>query len=221
MTERLLNPLQLAAALHWDPQDAAAARAPEAKCVVDYWLQQIEHFDVIFAPEYVEGPALLSELFIEEEDHRGRVVRVGGDERFHHWGLCQHLLAESQRAMASSGVLSRDLTELAVAVATRLDPRHYHANWTEDLRAKAWCMHADACRRVDQKAAARSALNEAQRHARAGTGSAEVAARIHKTEASLSWRTERTSPWPQGSDLPTPLPVAARRDDPSSHSRFV
>ena len=219
MSERAMNPLQLAVSLHWDLEDKAAARSPDAKRVLDHWLHQIEHFDPVFAPEYVEAPALLSELLIEEIGHTALMARVKEDARFHHWGLCQHLLAESQRAVGTSAVLSRDLSELAVAVALRLDPGHYHLSWTEDLRAKAWCLHADACRRLNQEESALVALGEAQRHARAGTASAELAARIEKTEMSLSWRMDEPS-WRDEARGPlTPLPALVLRDDPSSHSR--
>jgi hypothetical protein len=221
MSERVLNPLQLAVTLHWDPEDPAAAHSPDAKRVLEHWLHQIEHFDPVFAPEYVEAPALLSELFIEEAGHSARMARVKEDARFHHWGLCQHLLAESQRAVASSAVFSRDLTELAVAVAQRLDPGHYHLSWTEDLRAKASCFHADACRRLNQAESALVALASAKRHARAGTANAELAARIEKTEMSLSWRTDERS-WLEEVRGPfTPPPALVLSDDPSSHSRIA
>ena len=219
MTDRPLNPLKLAATLHWNPDDRVTSRDLDSKRVLDHWLQQIEHFDPIFAPEYVEAPALLSELFIEETGHAGRMERVDDDNRFHHWGLCQHLLAESQRAAASSAVLSRDLSELAVAVAMRLDPGHYHLSWTEDLRAKTWCVHAGACRRLNRLEDAAVAMGEAQKHARAGTSSAELAARIEKTEMSLNWRVDSKS-W-NGSacaSMGATLPIAVA-DDPSSHSR--
>ena len=221
MTDRPLNPLKLAATLHWGPDDRVTSRDIESKRVLDHWLQQIEHFDPIFAPEYVEAPALLSELLIEEIGHTGRMERVAEDTTFHHWGLCQHLLAESQRAVSSSAVLSRDLSELAVAVAMRLDPGHYHPSWTEDLRAKAWCVHADACRRLNQTKEALAAMAEAQRHGRAGTASAELAARIEKTEMSLNWRGDG-QPWRGGASAPLGRRSAAREHDaPSSHSRIA
>jgi hypothetical protein len=123
--------------------------------------------------------------------------------------------------VASSSVLSRDLSELAVAVAMRLDPGHYHPCWTEDLRAKAWCVHADACRRLNQAEAALAALAEAQRHARAGTAGAELAARIEKTEMSLSWRGDGRGRKEEGRRPLAPVPAFAVRDDPSSHSRIA
>lgn len=218
MSKGLLNPLQLAVLLHWNPEEETAPRAPDAKRVLDHWLQQIEHFDPIFAPEYIEAPAMLSELFIEEAGHEGRMARVRDDEHFHHWGLCQHLLAESQRSVTSSAVLSKDFTDLALAVAMRLDPGHYHLSWTEDLRAKAWCVHADACRRLSQADAAQSAVANAKQHARAGTGSAELAARIEKTEASLNWRNNQGTKFEDiESTFNPPLPYGLG-DEPSSHS---
>jgi len=214
-----LNPLTLAATLHWQSDDRIAARNVESKRVLDYWLQQLEHFEPIFAPEYLEAPALFGELLIEEVGHAGRMLRAQEDGRFHHWGLCQHLLAESQRAVASSALLSRDLSELAVAVAMRLDPGHYHLSWTEDLRAKAWCVHADACRRLNLVEEARAAVGEALKHAREGTSSAELAARIEKTEMSLSRRVDGKQ-WNGRGCVPmgSPLPIRVA-DDPSSHSR--
>jgi hypothetical protein len=149
------------------------------------------------------------------------MARVEDDERFHHWGLCQHLLAESQRAVASSAVLARDLSDLAVAVAMRLDPRHYHLSWTEDLRAKAWCLHADACRRLNQTEAALVALSRAQRHAQVGTASAELGARIEKTEMSLNWRKDGRSLREETRGAFSPPRALVLRDDPSSHSRMV
>ena len=128
-------------------------------------------------------------------------------------------MAESQRSVSSSAVLSRDLSELAVAVAMRLDPGHYHLSWTEDLRAKAWCVHADACRRLNRVEEAEVAMGEAQKHAREGTASAELAARIEKTEMSLNWKVDGKR-W-NGSacaSVGAPLPISVP-DDPSSHSR--
>ncbi|MCB1009136.1 MAG: hypothetical protein KDB94_09605 [Acidobacteria bacterium] len=214
-----LNPLKLAATLHWHPDDGVAARNIESKRVLDYWLVQLEHFDSIFAPEYLEAPALLGELLIEEAEHADRLVRIQEDDRFHHWGLCQHLLAESERAVAASAVLSRDFSELGVVVAMHLDPGHYHLSWTEDIRAKAWCIHADACRRLNLGGEALAALGEAIKHARKGTASAELAARIEKTEMSLSRRTDGRR-WNGGGRLPVGAPLPIRvADDPSSHSR--
>src|SRR5690606_23509879 len=63
------NPLKLAATLHWHPDDGIAARNIESKRLLDYWLLQLDHFDPIFAPEYLEAPALLGELLIEEVEH--------------------------------------------------------------------------------------------------------------------------------------------------------
>lgn len=214
------NPLRLAALIHWDPEDPTpAAASPEAKRVLDYWLQQIEHFDPVFAPEYLEAPALLAELLIEEPSHKRRRTRVSDDSRFHHWGLCQHLLAEAQRAVATSALLSRELTELAVLVALRLDPGHYHLSWTEDLRSKAWCLNSDANRRLNQSEAALDALRKAKQHARDGTGSPELAARIEKTEMSLNWRLEdRSTP---SAEEAVGCSTQGIWDDPSSHSRVV
>jgi len=215
----VLNPLKLAATLHWHPDDGVAARNIESKRVLDYWLVQLEHFDSIFAPEYLEAPALLGELLIEEAEHADRLVRIQEDDRFHHWGLCQHLLAESERAVASSALLSRDLSELGVVVAMHLDPGHYHLSWTEDIRGKAWCIHADACRRLSMVEEALAALGEAIKHARKGTASAELAARIERTEMSLSRGTDGRR-WNGGGRLPVGAPLPIRvPDDPSSHSR--
>lgn len=220
MTARSMNPLQLAVTLHWSPEDDATRRSTDARRVLDHWLRQIEHYDAVFAPEYVEAPALLAELFIEEDGHQGRVARVEADERFHHWGLCQHVIAESQRAACNSAVLSRDLSELAVTVALRLDPRHYHPSWTEDIRAKAWCVYADACRRLSQTDDAVGALNKARRHARSGTKNAELAARIEKTEMSLSWRNGEASN-AGAAAFAGSVPPSGLSDQPSSHSRIV
>ena len=220
MPTNALNPLRLAVKLHWEPEDPMpAAGSPEAKRILDYWLHQIEHFDPIFAPEYVEAPGLLADLLVEEPSHRQRRKRVAGDARFHHWGLCQHLLAEAQRAVASSALLSRELTELAVLVAMKLDPGHYHLSWTEDLRSKAWCLNADANRRLNQTNASVDALERAKAHAKAGTGSAELAARIEKTEMSLNWRLENSGviTCPESASYGS----SASWDDPSSHSRIL
>lgn len=217
--EEPLNPLKLAATLHWQPDAPVAVGNVESKRVLDYWLHQIDHFDPIFAPEYIEAPALFSELLIEEPGHAARLARVGEDERFHHWGLCQHLLAESERAVGSSAILSRELSELGLAIALRLDPDHYQRRWTEDVRAKAWCVHADACRRLSKTEEALVAVREARKHVPGGTGSVELAARVEKTEMSLS-RRENGNRWGGGGRLPIGAPRTLRvADDPSSHSR--
>lgn len=222
MATDLINPLRLAVVLHWEPEDASqAAASPGSKRILDYWLQQIEHFDPVFAPEYIEAPALLTELLVEVPDHEHRKARVRVEDRFHHWGLCQHLLAESQRAVTSSALLSKELTELAVLIAMRLDPGHYHLNWTEDLRSKAWCLNADANRRLNRMDAALEALAQAKGHSTAGTGSAELAARIEKTEMSLNWKradSEIAEDCPASSGG---YSTSAVWDEPSSHSRIL
>ncbi|MCB1058465.1 MAG: hypothetical protein KDD11_23425, partial [Acidobacteria bacterium] len=156
---------------------------------------------------------------VEEPSHRQRRKRVASDARFHHWGLCQHLLAEAQRAVASSALLSRELTELAVLVAMKLDPGHYHLSWTEDLRSKAWCLNADANRRLNQTNASVDALERAKAHAKTGTGSAELAARIEKTEMSLNWRLENSGVITCSESAS--YGSSASWDDPSSHSRIL
>lgn len=184
--DRAMTPDELAVALHDDLQNSAdVGPSPETGRIVDHWLHQIEHFDPIFASEYVEAPALLHRILTEAEGCDGWRALVREDEIFQGWGLCQHLLAEGERAAATSDLLAWELTSLGVEVAGRVDGALYHPAWTADLRAKAWCLMAEACWRLGRHDDAGDAIERARRYSGEGTRRGDLADRLARTERLL------------------------------------
>lgn len=109
-------------------------------------LDQLEHFDPAILPELDQAPSLAAELVIGEiADQLARAARIS---RFHHWGLVQHLLAESQQLRNRRPRISHARAQLAVVIAENLDPDLYHPAWVADLNAKALASLARAERRL-------------------------------------------------------------------------
>ncbi len=78
-----------------------------------------------------------------------------------------------------------ELAELALLASRRLDPKRYGGAFFADLRARAWGELANAYRVAEELAAAESALHNAVRWAKRGSGDLLLAGRLGDLAASL------------------------------------
>ena len=115
-----------------------------------------------------------------------RRMRIHNDRRYHSWGFCESLIAESRGAGRKAPERALELAELAVEAAQRLDGRRYGAERVADLRAATWDALANARRwRSDYKGAA-EALRCARQETARGTGDVLTEAAVTTSEAALA-----------------------------------
>lgn len=130
-----------------------------------------------------DARTLLAEL--RSRPPQARPLAVESDPRFARRELAELLISEGRERIFDQPAAAVDLTRLAVAVATRLDPERYGEPRVNDVAARAWGHHANALRVDGDPAAAERAFEEARAHRRRGTGDRLLAVRLLELEASL------------------------------------
>lgn len=120
-----------------------------------------------------------------------RRIRVRNDRRFHSWGLCEHLLAESREAGREHPPRALELAELGVEAARRLDAGRYGAGRVADLCAAAWEAVGNARRWLLDFEGAAEALRCAREELAKGTGDPLIEAVVASAEAALAVETGR------------------------------
>lgn len=140
------------------------------------------------ARERAEAPSLTAELLSYPAE--AREERLRGDARFQTWGVCELLLigAESEDDPAEA----ERLAVLALAGAGLLDPLRHAAPVVEDLKARAWAAHGEACYRREDLPGAAEALRQAAGCLSRGTGDLLIEARLLEFEASVRRAEGRT-----------------------------
>lgn len=116
------------------------------------WLASLDHFDPLVAPEYETRHEFFEQLFAEHQTYSARLAAVELDDLYHHWGLARLVLERSEEGRSQAARGSLELAELAMKIATALDPVYYHPCWVADLCALAAGNLADAhrvCREYD------------------------------------------------------------------------
>ncbi len=98
-------------------------------------------------------------------------IVVCNRRRYHHWGLCELLLAKSREFWFSAPRRALQLAELAVAVAETLEAGSHPTRALADLRSRAWATLGNGHRILCDFRAAEHAFRNAQDHLAAGTGS--------------------------------------------------
>jgi tetratricopeptide (TPR) repeat protein len=133
--------------------------------------------------ERSEAQGLLAELTGVPFERRRLLVFA--DPRFRSWGLCELLLAESGERRPDDPREAEDLADLAVTVAEGLEPAGVPLAVTEDLRARAWGVLADARRSRGDFSGAEKAFARAEERLTRGTGDLLERARLFDLLASL------------------------------------
>ncbi|HXO22121.1 MAG TPA: hypothetical protein VOA87_19560 [Thermoanaerobaculia bacterium] len=143
------------------------------------------------------GEGMLRKLLREPEHGRRALIR--NDPRYHVLHLCELLEERCREAWFDDPAEAVEMAKLAVAVADRLDPRHYGDKAVRDARALAW-MHLGNAYRIasgggaaggDSAAAVAEAGVEAEGDAYeaagvASSGLAEPGSRAEEAEAALA-----------------------------------
>jgi tetratricopeptide (TPR) repeat protein len=146
-------------------------------------LERVRERQKAIEDERKEAPNLLAELEAQEQPHRLLLVRNSG--RFRTWGVAELLLEESFRHRYNDAEHTRQLAELGVEVADRLDPLVYGATAVNDLRARAWGMQGNALRlRCELREAGRS-LTRALKLLEEGSGDPVEEGRVCEFTAAL------------------------------------
>ena len=149
------------------------------------WLEALDHFEPLVGPELVTRRELFSKLFRENDTQEERVVAIEDDEMYHHWGLAQLLIEESKASRRRDPGASRELAELAVQIASLLDPAFYHPEWIADLSAVARVNLAEAQMARGDYEIAKDLLEQAARWQLDGTLRPRIGRAIARLRARL------------------------------------
>ncbi len=149
-------------------------------------------YDLVDEAEHYE-PSVVWELqradrFVDELaglDPGERLTRVRAEPTFQQWGFAQRLLFDARGAWRRDPELALERSVLALAVAQKLDPTSYGAEWIADLQAKAHAFVGNAYRILGHFPAAEEEFVEAEACLRRGVRSGQAEARIFSLKASL------------------------------------
>jgi len=130
--------------------------------------------------ERAEARRLLAELKRAPAARWSALVQA--DRRFHTWGFCELLLDQNSELCT---------TDIALAVAGRIDAAVHPRVFIEELRSRAWTAVADARRRTGDLQAAEEALRRAESHLLRGTGDRLERAHLLERKAALRNAQER------------------------------
>jgi tetratricopeptide (TPR) repeat protein len=161
---------------------AAAAESADAATTARL-LERLRGREQAIQNERHQATALLAEL--ESAAHAHRLLLVRNSSRFHTWGLAELLVDESFRHRFDDPQLTRELAELGIEVAQRLDPVVYGEATVNDLRARAWAMRGNSLRIGSDLRAAARCFTHALKLLEHGTGDPLEEARVCELFAAL------------------------------------
>ena len=171
-----------------DSEPAAAVGVSEATAALIDRLKLREH---AMEAEREQAAALVAEL--EDQAHPHRLLLVRNSARFRTWAVAELLVDESFRHRFDEVELTRELAELAVEVADRLDRGTYGAGAVNDLRARAWSMQGNALRLGSDLRGANRCLTRALQLLEEGSGDPIEEARVCELFAALRSNQRRTA----------------------------
>lgn len=140
-------------------------------------------------------------------------------DSFWTWGLCEVLLERSWSMRHDDPRQMLQLAGLATEAADRLDPDHYGAEATFDLRARAWGEYANASRVSDDLGQGERALARALELRRQGSGSELLRARLAELTAGILSHQRRFPAAFQALDLAYIL--QRKHGDPQNAARIL
>lgn len=129
---------------------------------------RISRLERTFERERQEAPGLVERL--RPHPLPRQLLVVHNVARYHTAGLCEELLERSWTVRFDEPTRTRDLAELAVAVADSLDCENYGRRVVHDLRGRAWSHLGNSRRLVADLHGAAQALRQAEAHLAQGTG---------------------------------------------------
>ena len=183
---RVTGPLSPFGRVALAERDEAGADSDTADLVSGTAAALLEHLRVrerAIACERDDAPARLAEL--EQQAHPHRLLLVRNSSRFSTWGLAELLVEDSFRHRFDDPERTRQLAELAVEVAERLDGGVYGPAAVNDLRARAWAMRGNALRLGSDLRGASKCMTRALKLLDEGSGDPLEEARICELFAAL------------------------------------
>jgi tetratricopeptide (TPR) repeat protein len=146
--------------------------APEASAAYDAAIERAvaaaAAASVRFAGEQGHAERLCGGLFAHPPQRQ--LLLVCNSASFATWAVCERVLAESWGLRFDDPLRMRELAQVGVEVARRLDPQRYGALAVADLQGRAWTALANAHRVLSEYADAEAALSEAAGRLAAGSG---------------------------------------------------
>ncbi len=180
----------LARAVGATPPSRKDAKPNDYQSAMDRAVRIAREHRAVLAGAREATPALLQELLRDPPvERRAKVER---DPRFHLPALCEALLAK--RGPATSGrqgtparprgnLADRELVELALAVAERLDSKAWGSSIVRDLEARAWAHCGDVAREAGEREEAQRAFRMAHSLSSLGTQDPWNGAELARLEA--------------------------------------
>jgi tetratricopeptide (TPR) repeat protein len=144
---------------------------------------RMEHRIAQMAREREAAPALVSELLRHPPKVRGDLARA--ERRFATVAVCEILIEKSFEEGFQDPATSVALSELAVRLASSLDPSRYGRSVVHDLQARAWGFLGNARRITWDLAGAEHALSLAHAILQEGSADPLEEAKILDLKASL------------------------------------
>jgi tetratricopeptide (TPR) repeat protein len=173
-----------------DPLETAALEAAYDRAI-DRALAAIPQHQAKWAREKEKRSQVLS-ILAQASPPRGGALTYHQARKYHGWPLVEALLQLSFEARYREPREMRWLAFEARLAAESVDPQDYDPGFVLDLQARAWAELANAHRVNDELELAESALTEARRLRRRGTGDLFLRARVADVEASLRTSQRRT-----------------------------
>jgi len=133
--------------------------------------------------ERQQAPQLYAELAKHPLPRQEVLVR--NVERFHTWGLAEHLLHRSSEACFEDPTLAEELAQAALLVTGHLEADFYGPSLINDLKARCWGKLANARRLHDDLTGAEAAFDRARRELEGGTADPLEWAHLLRMQASL------------------------------------
>ncbi|HWM91473.1 MAG TPA: hypothetical protein VN493_11975 [Thermoanaerobaculia bacterium] len=146
-------------------------------------LSRLEHRAAAISREKAAAPGLVEALLSIPSPDRQVLLESRG--RFRTIAVCELLIERSFSAGFEDPGRARDLAELAIQVANRLDAVHYGWSVVQDFRARAWAYLGNARRLDSDLHGAEEALSVAEYLSDEGSADPLEEARVLDLKASL------------------------------------
>lgn len=145
-------------------------------------LVKLEHRMELIHQERALAPGLVEQLLSSPPGEQEALLRTG---RFQTIAVCELLVEHSFTEGFRDPARARELAELAVRVADRLDPLHYGRSVVQDFRARAWAYLGNARRLGSDLQGAEEAISLAEYFSEEGSADPLEEARVLDLKASL------------------------------------
>lgn len=145
--------------------------------------ERLAAYTVKLERDRAAAPGLIAELL--EHPEARRQLMLDNSSRYCLWAVADHALDESQRLIAADPERSRELAQIGLEIASRLDPLETGQHIVRDIQGRAWATLANARRVLSDLHGAEAAFAEAERALAEGTGDPLEEARYYSLFSTL------------------------------------